>query len=379
MFLRGLKMGSGRYLVWPIGVWLMVLCSVTMALGAAGCKKNKNNTDDVDEKERSAMKTPTGRDGDLASRIESLDRGTLPFIQQFDAEGLLDYKRKTGITVCGLVLIALLLEVLKQSFLDIGVKVLDYYTSGHITGDWENTVSYFTIAFFVRGKDSQDKNHDTEKHEQVKNQKKTLQESPNGQKIRPMATGPGWFPKTEGPLKKKLKALFESAKKEAVPGRLVALISPHAGYRYSGRAAAAGYRLLPEKTERVVVMGVSHRARLQGISIAPYTHYATPLGNLAIDATALRQLSGHRLFHSVQRAHRREHSVEVQLPFVQYRAPAATLIPLLVGRLPQGGYSQAAKALRPLLKEGTVFIASSDFTHRGPRFGYEPLKKGRER
>jgi len=195
--------------------------------------------------------------------------------------------------------------------------------------------------------------------------------------VRKAAVAGSWYYDDPAKLGPYLDELFASAppgpKGDAPAGEVVALVSPHAGYSYSGKGAAAGFRLLKgRKIRRVVVLAVSHRVPLKGASIAQVSHYETPLGLIPLDAVAVERLRRLDLVGAVPEAHRQEHSLEMQLPLLQRALPDGfTLVPLLLGRLEQGDHKKLADALREILDEHTVVVASSDFTHRGPNYSYE--------
>jgi AmmeMemoRadiSam system protein B len=349
-----------------------------LALSQAGCDEKGSKADSSKKEERpSASRTAKGGGGkSLKARLRELDYSTIPFIRKLDGPGLMAHKRKTGMTVCGAAPVALLLSALSQSGKPIGVKVLDYRTSGDVTGDWENTVSYFSIALYEKPSKKGAPEKSDEASEPSGNKESAGEARP--ERVRAMATGRGWYPKSKGKLERRLRGYLKKADPDEIPGRLVAIISPHAGYAFSGVTAAHGFKLLKKKGraagfERVVVLGSPHRVRLRGISVAPYTHYDTPLGQMPMDLDAADALAKRPLYESVARAHAREHSVEMQLPFLRYLAPRLRLLALLVGWVPPAKLATAARPLVELMDGKTLFVASSDFTHRGPRFGYEPL------
>jgi AmmeMemoRadiSam system protein B len=372
-------------------IWgaVILLCATGWS---GGCKKKKNRQDPrAGEAEGGRVGSRNGEKppaGSLAAKLFALDRGTLPYLRKLDGPGLLEYRKRTGITVCGVRAVALMLSALKQTGKPIGMRVLDYYTSARMSGDWENTVSYYSIVFYeknTKGSAGGGKKAKGESSGETGTGDAGERSAPGGgdgattdpsqQRMRPMATGPGWYPKTSAKLKKQLARLLGRVEVPAINGRVVALISPHAGYRYSGEAAAHGFKLLKKQPRiaRAVVLGISHRTRLRGISVAPYTHYATPLGPIPVDRKAAGALLQHEVFGQQRRAHTREHSVELQLPFLRYLAPQLRLVPLLVGWLSVAQLSAAGARLAKLMDANTIFIASTDFTHRGPRFGYRPF------
>jgi len=168
------------------------------------------------------------------------------------------------------------------------------------------------------------------------------------------------------------------AKAPSVPcssEEIVALIAPHAGYRYSGRVAAHAYKQIHGKDyEAVVVIGPSHSASFEGASLFEGTHYETPLGRVRIDKALnealIRQDKG---FRYLSKAHEREHSLEVQLPFLQRSLSDFSLVPILVGSAPLSTCRVLAQALvSALAGKKTLLVASSDLSH------YHPSKQARQ-
>lgn len=159
-------------------------------------------------------------------------------------------------------------------------------------------------------------------------------------------------------------------------GNLCALIVPHAGYRYSGQTAAHAVKQLSgRKIQRVIVIGPSHSWPLENQAALPEaTHFATPLGEIPLDQAFLSELAKHRLFRTLPGAHRREHSVGIQLPLLQRVLGTFQLVPIVVGQLDLEATRQMGEALRGLVDPETVVIASSDFTHYGLDFGYYPFR-----
>jgi MEMO1 family protein len=120
------------------------------------------------------------------------------------------------------------------------------------------------------------------------------------------------------------------------PGRQPkVLVSPHAGYLYSGPVAASAYaRLAPwaEAIRRVVLVGPAHRAYVDGLATSSAQAWVTPLGEVAVDGWLRERVCAHPSVHVDDAAHAGEHSLEVQLPFLQRVLPCFTVLPLLAGR-----------------------------------------------
>lgn len=140
------------------------------------------------------------------------------------------------------------------------------------------------------------------------------------------------------------------------------LILPHAGYRFSGDTAAQGYRLLQKSQfKRVIVLCPAHRVYVQGIAVPTrWDAEATPLGRVPLDKMAIEQLLTLPGVIAMTEAHRQEHAIEVQLPFLQYQLGEFQLIPLVVGECPP---EDVAHALELLMNDETLAIISSDLSH----------------
>ncbi|CAM3578324.1 AmmeMemoRadiSam system protein B [Parendozoicomonas haliclonae] len=142
------------------------------------------------------------------------------------------------------------------------------------------------------------------------------------------------------------------------------LVVPHAGYIYSGATAAAGYRQLTalrDTIKRVIVLGPSHRVPLQGLALPESDVFLTPLGSLEIDQNAKTQLSTLSQVHSSEAAHELEHSLEVQLPFLQTTLDDFTLVPLVVGEASPLAVAEVLESLWG--GEETLIVISTDLSH----------------
>ena len=193
--------------------------------------------------------------------------------------------------------------------------------------------------------------------------------------VKPAGIAGSWYPDEPAALSELVDRLLDEAEPPAVSGRLRALISPHAGYRYSGPSAAVGYRLLRGRQyRRVLVLAPAHRGGFRGLSIAEVGAYRTPLGEVPLDREAVQALRRSPLVGAWDEAHQGEHAIEIQLPFLQRSlAPGWRLVPILVGRMEEGDHAAAAELLRPWFDADSLLLVSSDFTHFGWRFGYQPF------
>ncbi len=177
-----------------------------------------------------------------------------------------------------------------------------------------------------------------------------------------------------------MKYLCVSEAEIAVPGTVRAFVVPHAGYQYSGATAGKAYSLLEgarEDIKRVVLLAPSHYICMHGVSVGNYESYSTPLGRIKVDVNACRELlEADALFRGREDAHRHEHSLEVQLPFLQQLLPDFQVVPIVCGNLTKDDIVRLSKALRnKLFDRETLWVTSSDFTHFGASFGYVPFQQ----
>jgi len=156
-----------------------------------------------------------------------------------------------------------------------------------------------------------------------------------------------------------------------------AVVVPHAGYAYSGAVAGKAFATLDgAAVRRVILLGPSHHRSFSDAALPArdITAFSTPLGDVPLDMEALASLRGEPDFKGPAAAHDPEHSLEVELPFLQVVAPKAEIVPILVGQISGlEDASRMARALTPLLGPSTVVVGSSDFTHHGARYGWTPF------
>ncbi|HUU82835.1 MAG TPA: AmmeMemoRadiSam system protein B [Phycisphaerae bacterium] len=195
--------------------------------------------------------------------------------------------------------------------------------------------------------------------------------------VRPAYCAGSWYPLDAEDLAKNVDDLLAKASPPEIEGKPLAVISPHAGYRFSAPVAAAGYRCLKGHTyKRAIVMAFSHRnaSGYRGVDVpSELTAYQTPLGDVPIDREVCDRLLANPVFASNPDVDSREHSLELQLPFLQRTLGEFKLVPLLVGRMDAAEYAAAARAIVPFIDDETLLVASTDFTHYGSNFGYRPF------
>ena len=179
-----------------------------------------------------------------------------------------------------------------------------------------------------------------------------------------------FYDKNKESLSSQIDRFLENAQIPVIPeGKIMGLISPHAGYIYSGQIAASGYRLVQGKDyETVIVIGPSHRYGFVGCSIYPQGSYETPLGTIEVDNELASEISKASQFKYIPQAHKQEHSIEVQIPFIQKVLPQAKIVPIVMGYPRKQTILALANALAKTVPEKKVLIvASTDLSHHLPR------------
>ncbi len=184
--------------------------------------------------------------------------------------------------------------------------------------------------------------------------------------VREPAVAGGFYPGSESVLRKTVEELLSKAEAKTVPGRIIGLISPHAGYMYSGVVAAYGYKIIKGLDfETVVIVAPSHYAHFEGCSVYPSGAYKTPLGLAYIDSTIAKRLTeADGMISFYPKADLREHSIEVQIPFLQVVLPKAKIVPILMGDQSEEICRRLANAIVSAVKgKNVLLIASSDLSH----------------
>ncbi len=187
--------------------------------------------------------------------------------------------------------------------------------------------------------------------------------------IRRSVIAGSWYPGTAAALSRDLRSYLEAARPTAAEGRLLALIVPHAGYMYSGPTAAYSYKNIEGASISTVVMvGPSHRAYFQGVAVYASGAWETPLGRTAVDqdlAQAIIQ-EDPEYIRDLPSAHAQEHSLEIQLPFLQHvLKPGFKIVPLMMFDHSLPACRRLAGALKRALagRQEVLLIASTDLSH----------------
>ncbi len=184
------------------------------------------------------------------------------------------------------------------------------------------------------------------------------------EKIRPPAVAGTFYPANPGDLQRAVNAYLAQAAGGSVAPK--AIIAPHAGYIYSGPVAAAAYKWLATSTankivKRVVLLGPAHRVAFSGLATHSADAFLTPLGRVSLDKEAIALATTLPQVSVLGVAHRQEHSLEVQLPFLQSTLREFSLVPFVVSN---ASPAEASEVLETLWGgPETLIVISSDLSH----------------
>lgn len=172
---------------------------------------------------------------------------------------------------------------------------------------------------------------------------------------------------------------IDSEGSEALPGvgKVRAVILPHAGYVFSARTAIQTLKTAGNGYKRMLLLAPSHRVAFRGLAVAEFGAYRTPLGDVPVDQDALSELMRQPETHvrNLPEAHQHEHSLEVQLPLLQYFYHDFEIIPLITGFIDPSHAVAIAELLTGWWQPDTLWVISSDFTHYGRAFNYLPFNE----
>jgi hypothetical protein len=182
----------------------------------------------------------------------------------------------------------------------------------------------------------------------------------------PYAAG-RFYPADKEILTKNLSTLFEKCKKSSDIRVVRAIISPHAGYQFSGKIAASAFSAIPANSvyKNIFIIASSHVMYFDGASVYNCGDYITPLGKVPVNKDIANKLiHDNKVFNFPMSAHLNEHSIENQIPFIQYYFKDMPLIvPVIIGTDDKNTVKKIAEALRPWFTPENLFIISSDFSH----------------
>jgi MEMO1 family protein len=183
---------------------------------------------------------------------------------------------------------------------------------------------------------------------------------------RPAVAAGRFYSSNPEELRNTLKGLFEKAKPRMVDS-VVAIICPHAGYDFSGLVAASSYKQInpDKKFENIFIIGSSHQVNFMGASIYNLGDYLTPLGKVKVNIElADKLIKENPVFTFNPDADKNEHSLEVQIPFLQYWMKSEIrIVPIILGTQSAQTCKKIAEALKPYFNDNNLFIISTDFSH----------------
>ncbi len=196
------------------------------------------------------------------------------------------------------------------------------------------------------------------------------------QDIRKSVIAGSWYPGKPETLRAQIQGFLKAVPAQpTLSGELVALIAPHAGYVYSGGVAAHAYNLLLTRPfSQIVLIAPSHRYPFRGASIDQKSGYETPLGVIPVEGPLAQAITrGNPVFSYVPEGHVQEHSLEIQLPFLQQTLGNFSIVPIIQGSQDPSTSEEMARALASALKgKRALLVASSDLSHFHP---YDQAKR----
>eukprot|EP00455_Lapot_gusevi_P045740 TRINITY_DN5896_c0_g3_i6.p1 TRINITY_DN5896_c0_g3~~TRINITY_DN5896_c0_g3_i6.p1 ORF type:complete len:325 (+),score=69.16 TRINITY_DN5896_c0_g3_i6:84-977(+) len=184
-----------------------------------------------------------------------------------------------------------------------------------------------------------------------------------------------WYSSDSDILSSQLSGWLSLAEESKCDSPARAIISPHAGYSYSGPTAAYSFAQIdPTLVKRVFILGPSHHVYTEKCLLSTASIYETPLGNIRLDTEVINELLENELFEAMEHSvDEDEHSIEMQLPYLVHvmKGHEFRVVPIMVGCMSGGADVAYATVLARYLDDPhSLFIISSDFCHYGKRFRY---------
>ncbi|PKL82646.1 MAG: AmmeMemoRadiSam system protein B [Ignavibacteriae bacterium HGW-Ignavibacteriae-3] len=183
--------------------------------------------------------------------------------------------------------------------------------------------------------------------------------------VREPAVAGMFYPSSSVKLREEIQLLLDANKPREKYQNIFGIVSPHAGYVYSGRTAAIAYNTIADKSYKtVIIISPSHKEYFPGVSIYSGDAYKTPLGSVSLNKEMIAGLtSGEKFIFEGMNGHRGEHALEVQLPFLQMVLKDFSIIPIVMGDQRRMFVDGLAQKLADTVDEDTLIIASSDLSH----------------
>jgi AmmeMemoRadiSam system protein B len=176
--------------------------------------------------------------------------------------------------------------------------------------------------------------------------------------VRQPAVADQFYPANPDSLKNEVRLFMANGSKTAAYP--VMLISPHAGYVFSGPVAGKGYATINKNVKTVILIGPSHHEWFTGLCISDVAFYQTPLGRVPLDQSIINKLRKSPMVHALRQVDEPEHSLEVQVPFLQESLSSFSIVPIITGKVDP---AEVAGLVCPFVNDTTLIVASSDLSH----------------
>ncbi len=184
-------------------------------------------------------------------------------------------------------------------------------------------------------------------------------------KIRHPAVSGMFYPASKEKLETEVRTLLSTYQSNKTFNNIFGLVSPHAGYIYSGKTASYGFNLLKGKEiDTVIIISPSHREYFPGISVYDGDAYETPLGIVEVNKEMSDKLiEGSKVIFKGIEGHNQEHAIEVQIPFLQIILGDFKIVPVVMGDQGNLFINELAEKLSKIVDDKTIVVASSDLSH----------------
>jgi len=183
----------------------------------------------------------------------------------------------------------------------------------------------------------------------------------------------GWYPKDKHVLKNMLDEMLQGSVSEA---KIKAMICPHAGYLYSGDVLAkAVINIDQSQYSKIIILGPCHYANVQDLAILTnYKAIETPIGTTHLLQSDIETLIENPFFRIEDQIHKPEHSIQMQIPPLQFKCPNTPILPIILGSLSIEASQAIASQISKIIDQDTLILVSSDFTHYGDNFDFTPFE-----
>ena len=175
--------------------------------------------------------------------------------------------------------------------------------------------------------------------------------------IRKAAFAGSWYPGNPSELSETINKYLD--KVEYLNLNVKALIVPHAGYMFSGQTAAHAFRQINKSTRKVIILGTAHRYPLKGACVIDYSYYNSPLGMVKVSED-IKEFIKEQNVSSIHEADNEEHSIEIEIPFLQKVLDNFEILPVIVGKT---DHKQFSELLEKYSQKDSVIVASVDLSH----------------